>query len=134
MAVLVDTGPLVAIVDRSDKNHNRCKEALKKIREDLFTVWPVITEAAYLLDFSSDAQNAVLEMIERELKIVQMDTSSLRRMRELMMKFSDLPMDFADAALVNAAEQIGTNRILTLDVRDFNVYRIKGFPRFEILP
>lgn len=134
MAVLVDTGPLVAIIDRSDKNHKKCRDALISIHEPLCTVWPVITEAVYLLDFSAKAQNAILELIEREVTIVQIDIHGLTRVRELMTKYADLPMDLADAALVVAAEQTRSNKVLTLDARDFNIYRPKGFQRFEILP
>ena len=63
--VLIDAGPLVALLNKSDKDHLLCIDTLKSLREPLLTTWMPITEAMYLLGFSIAAQNALLEMIER---------------------------------------------------------------------
>ena len=62
--ILVDTGPLVALLHADDQNHDRCVKTLKSLEEQMVTVWPVVTEAMYLLNFSWQAQAALWEMIE----------------------------------------------------------------------
>jgi hypothetical protein len=133
--ILVDAGPLVALIHADDRHHARCREALKTIREPLGTVWPAVTEAMYLLGFSSRAQDALWRLLERDaVKILSLDASDVPRMRELMRKYSDLPMDLADAALVRVAEREKIPRVFTIDRRDFELYRPRGLRRFAILP
>ena len=125
----------MALIHADDRNHASCRQALEQIREPLATVWPVITEAMYLLDFSSRAQDALWRLLERDaVKILSLDAGDVPRMRELMRKYSDLPMDLADAALVRAAERERISRVFTIDRRDFEVYRPRGIRRFTILP
>ena len=62
--ILVDTGPLVALIHEDDNEHRACKDAFASFNEPLGTVWPVLTEAIYLLSFSWEAQTALMEMIE----------------------------------------------------------------------
>jgi hypothetical protein len=125
----------VALIHADDRHHASCREALERIREPLATVWPVITEAMYLLGFSSDAQDALWRLLERDaVKILPLDPGDVPRMRELMRKYRDLPMDLADAALVRAAERERISRVFTIDRRDFEVYRPRGIRRFTILP
>ncbi len=134
-AVLVDTGPLVAVLDRSDPDHTRCVDTLRSVEERLVTVWPVITEAMYLLRSFQTAQDALLELIESNVvEIFTLGREDISRIRELIRKYRDLPMDFADAALVRVAEREKLNRIFTLDRRDFQVYRPYRLGRFAILP
>jgi hypothetical protein len=124
-ATLVDAGPLVAILHRDDAEHARCADALKRLRPPLVTTWAPITEALYLLSFSLDAQEALLEMIERgALAVLPLEPSDATAIRKLLRKYRDLPMDFADATLVRVAEREGIKRIFTLDRRDFAVYRV----------
>jgi predicted nucleic acid-binding protein len=125
----------VALIHADDRHHASCREALEQIRDSLATVWPVITEAMYLLDFSSQAQDALWRLLERDaVKILPLDARDVPRMRELMRKYRDLPMDLADAALVRAAERERIARVFTIDRRDFEVYRPRGIRRFTILP
>lgn len=134
-AVLVDAGPLVALLDRSDPHHAACRRALESIRDPLATVWPALTEAMYLLGFSWDAQSALWEMVETEvLRLLPLDRGDAARMKELMRKYRTLPMDLADAALVCVAERERLRRIFTLDRRDFQVYRPSRLGRFSIIP
>ena len=133
--ILVDAGPLIALLDASDAHHELCTIAIRSIEEPLLTVWPALTEAMYLLRFSLEAQEALFGDIERgTLVIAGLDTDDCRRMRHLMRKYRDLPMDLADAALVAVAERERISRIFTLDRRDFEIYRPAGIRRFEILP
>jgi predicted nucleic acid-binding protein len=124
----------VALIHADDRHHASCRGALEQIRDSLATVWPVITEAMYLLDFSRQAQDALWRLVERDaVKILSLDAGDVPRMRELMRKYRDLPMDLADAALVRAAERERISRIFTIDRRDFEVYRPRGIRRFTIL-
>ncbi len=133
--ILVDAGPLVALLHRDDRNHDLCVRTLRSLREPLGTAWPVVTEAMYLLGFSWQAQDALWEMIDSGAPgLLSLDSGDIPRMRELMRKYRDLPMDVADAALVRIAEREGIRRIFTIDRRDFAVYRPARIGRFSVLP
>lgn len=133
--MLIDTGPLVALIHADDQNHDRCTKALGSLRDPFVTVWPVLTEAVYLLNFSWKAQNALWEMLKRDFfTLLPLDESDVPRIRELMSKYRDLPMDFADAALVRVAEREKIRKIFTLDRLDFEIYRPDRMGRFSILP
>ena len=132
---LVDAGPLVALIHADDRHHQTCREALQSVEEPMMTVWPAFTEAMYLLGFSWTAQDALWQFVHRgALRFLQLDESDEPRMRELMGKYHDLPMDLADAALVRVAERERIRRVFTLDQSDFRVYRPKGLDSFELLP
>lgn len=134
-AVLVDTGPLVALLDRSDPDHVACQETLSSLNDSMVSVWPVITEAMYMLRAYWQAQEALWAMIEMgAVEILLLNIDDVPRMKELMRKYRDLPMDLADAALVRVAERERLRRIFTLDRRDFQVYRPSRIGRFAILP
>ena len=133
--ILVDTGPLVALIHEDDNEHRICKDTFLTFSEPLGTVWPVLTEALYLLNFSWEAQIALWEMIQvGAVEILPLGTDDVARMRELMRKYRDLPMDLADAALVRVAERERLRRIFTLDRRDFQIYRPSRIGRFAIFP
>lgn len=133
-AILVDAGPLVALLDRSDPHHEACKRAFASLRAPLVTVWPVVTEAVYLLDALAP-QAAILEMIALDAPaLVPLGKEDVPRIKELMAKYADLPMDLADAAIVRVAEREGIRRVLTIDRRDFSVYRAKGLGKLTLLP
>ena len=134
-AVLVDAGPLVAVLDKDDVHHHACLDALKRIGDPLVTVWPAVNEAMYLLGFAWERQRALWEMLETEVvRLLPLDRADLPRMRALMDKYRDLPMDLADAALVRVAERDTLHRVFTLDRRHFSVYRPTGIKRFSFLP
>ena len=131
---LTDTGPFVAIFDRDDPNHARCSDVLRRARSPLVTTWPVITEASYLLAFSRQAQDGLLDMIQRGVVfIAPLTDQDVPRVRVLMEKYKDVPMDFADAALVRIAEREAILDMFTLD-RDFTIYRASRGRHFSILP
>lgn len=133
--ILVDAGPLVALVDADDQFHKKCVATLKVLREPLVTVWPPVTEAMYLLGDLPKAQEALWEMLARGvLQFLPLDLTDVPRMRELMSKYSDRPMDLADAAIVRVAEREGIRKIFTVDRKDFSVYRLHGRIRPNIIP
>jgi len=133
--LLVDAGPLVALLHQDDQDHGLCVKVLKQLREPLLTTWMPITEAMYLLGFSVKAQCALLEMIERGmLQVISLEVDDLPGIRKLMRRYADLPMDFADATLVQVAKRQGIEQIFTLDRRDFTVYRLGRGKAFTIIP
>lgn len=134
-AILVDAGPLVALLHRDDRHHRACAEALARLRDPLVTVWPVVTEAMYLLNFSWKAQDALWELLLEEIvRLLPLEPDDHTRLRELMRKYRTLPMDLADAALVCVAERERIRRVFTLDRRDFSIYRPSKLGKFVIIP
>lgn len=131
---LIDAGPLIALFDRSDRYHLRVKNFLKTYRGHLHATWPVLTEACHLLDFSPSAQVHLLEWIHRGgIRIFPLPSASLKRIIALSKKYSDVPMDLADASLVVAAEELDIREIISID-RDFFIYRTsKKHPLLNIL-
>jgi predicted nucleic acid-binding protein len=135
-AVLIDAGPLVAILHADDQDHAACVQALRRIRSPLVTTWPPLTEAMYLLSFAPEAQDALVQMVERSaLHLMDLSVEDLSHVRVLMRKYRSLLMDFADATLVHVAEREDVRRIFTLDRRDFAGYRLgaRG-AAFSIVP
>jgi len=133
--ILVDAGPLVALLDADDQHHARCVAAHRNFREPMATVWPPLTEAMYLLADQPQAQGALWEMLERgALQLLPLDSSDVPRIRELMRKYANRPMDLADAALLRVAEREGFRKIFTVDHRDFSVYRLHGRTRPTLIP
>jgi len=132
--IALDTGPIVALFDKSDDKHHICVETFKTIREPLITTWPVMTEAFHLLGFSSSVQDDLWEFIERgTIAIYDLDGTFVKKCRELMKKYQDLPMDFADASLVAMADAKNIRTIFTLD-KDFKIYRTRQKKHFKLLP
>ncbi len=124
--ILVDTGPLVALFDPRDWQHDRCVKALKRIREPVCTTVPVLTEAFHMLQPESLGSDRLREFVEKGgLSVWLFDRPSLTRAFELMERYADHPMDLADASLVAAAESLGAHKVFTVDRRDFETYRIR---------
>ena len=133
--ILVDAGPLVALIHAEDQHHDRCSRVARSLTESLGTVWPALVEAMYLLGFSWKAQDALWEMLEAGfVELLPIEPGDLARMRELMRKYRDLPMDLADAALVAVAERRKLRQIFTVDRSDFEVYRPARLGRFAVIP
>ena len=134
-AVLVDAGPLVALIEPTDRHHARTIAALKTLSGPLLTVWPAFTEAMYLLRDSDRSQQALWDVIASgAIDYAPLGADDVERMRQLMRDYRDQPMDLADAALVRVAERDDIPRIFTLDRRHFEVYRLNRRRRFLIVP
>jgi len=120
--VLLDAGPLVAWLDRDDAHHATVQRWMAAYRGELITTWPVITEACHMIPAS--AAPTLLHWIERGgATLAGIPVSSLRAIATRMDKYADLPMDLADATLLWVAEREGVMDVLTLDRRDFGIYR-----------
>jgi predicted nucleic acid-binding protein len=135
--ILVDTGPLIALFDPKDPEHRRCVETLKSIEDPLVTTVPVLTEAFHILQPESHGSDRLRDFVARRgLTVWFFDDRSLLRAFELMERYSDHPMDLADASLVVAAEALGSRTVFTLDRSDFQAYRLRRGHRyypFELL-
>ena len=133
--LLLDTGALVSLLDRSQRHHTAHARFFAEWAGPVVSTEAVLTEAAHLLGRTTSGRQACLDFfLSGGALLVPATRASLRRARDLLAQYSDLPMDYADATLVVLAEELGTNLVLTTDRRDFAVYRIKGRRRFEILP
>jgi predicted nucleic acid-binding protein len=133
--VLIDTGPLVAIVSRADQYHQLCVEALQDLPGPLFSCWPVITEAAWLLRKRTGAVRQLLSSIsEGFLEILAMQSSDAAELGLLLEKYKNIHPQLADAALVYLAERDAFDTIFTLDRRDFLVYQAGRKRAFQIIP
>lgn len=133
---LTDAGPLIAIIDADEPDHDTCMAALDNLALPLVTTWPAFTEAMYLIGNAGGirGRRALWKLVHTDrLVIGALSPSALQRSANLMDKYADTPMDLADATLVAYAEEHGHRKIFTLD-SDFNVYRIHGRQRFELLP
>lgn len=121
---ILDTGALVAALDRTDGHHAWAVATLPRLRAPLATCEPVLTEALWLLRRQAPAHDAVFDWLDRGLLLVPFDarpeSASLRR---LLQKYRDVPMSFTDACLVRMAELLPDHAVCTLD-RDFRVYRM----------
>jgi predicted nucleic acid-binding protein len=131
--ILMDSGPMIALFDASDRYHQAALDFIRSNRTPLVTTLASVTETLHMLDFSRQAQLDFLEWIHRgAVEIQHIDNSDFGRIRELTEKYQDLPMDFADSCLVHLAEQLGIDRVATID-RDFSIYRINGRKKFKVV-
>ncbi len=133
---MTDAGPLIAIIDADEPDHEVCLETLDKVSLPLVTTWPAFTEAMYLLSRVGGltGQRGLWRLIQTgRLVVADLSSSAVERSAKLMDQYADRPMDLADATLVAMAEERGHRRIFTLD-SDFHVYRIRGRQRFEVIP
>jgi predicted nucleic acid-binding protein len=134
---LCDAGPLIAIIDEADAYHQRCVSAMASMPpRPLVTTWPCLAEAMHFLGRRGGfpAQDDLWQYLADGLVVVHLPADGeWARMRALMDRYRDTPMDLADASLVAAAEHLGVRRIFTVD-RHFRVYRIQDKHAFEVIP
>ena len=131
---LCDSGPIVALFDKTDAAHKDCQTALKEFPGRLITTWPVLTEAFHFLEGTRERQALWEFLLSGALTWTDIQRVELARMNTLMMKYADLPMDLADASLVVVAERLKLRKVFTLDRRDFRLYRPRHTRAFEIFP
>lgn len=125
--IIVDSGPLIALFNKNDYYHEKTLKFLKNFKGRLITSWIVISEVMHLLSFSVEVQLNFLEWIARGGLIVEdIKSSDIEYLMKRIKKYSDLPMDLADASLMCLAEKQNILQILSLD-SDFDIYRtLKG--------
>jgi predicted nucleic acid-binding protein len=133
-AILIDTSVIVALLDRSERRHAECVQLSRQLECALITCEAVVAEACYLLRNLSNASKTVLANVEAGIfQVPYRLTGRTRAVMDLMGKYANIPMDFADACLVDMATQYRMPRILTLD-NDFAFYRWGRNRAFEVMP
>jgi predicted nucleic acid-binding protein len=133
--VLTDTGPLVAILSPDDQYHEICLRTVEDLRGPVLTCWPVIAEAAWLLQKTPLAFERLLESIsDGVVEILPVAGKEAAAVADIMKRYRSLRAQFADAMLVYLANRENIETIFTLDRRDFSVYRTGRKRAFRILP
>ena len=134
--MILDTGPLVAVLNANDPEHDRCRQALADFRGQLWSTVAVITEAMYLVRKHPLGARTIAEFVAAGRLRIE-DCAGLGKLDlavGLIEKYADTPMDFADATLVVLAHERKTRDICTLDRRGFTVYRTLDSQRFTVFP
>jgi predicted nucleic acid-binding protein len=121
--IIIDTGFLVALLNRTEQSHTWVKTQLSNISSPLLTCEPVITETCFLLQKIYQGEDTILNLIDRgKIQIpFRLDEES-STIRDLMQRYQSVPMSLADACLVRMAEIYPNSILLTLD-SDFRIYR-----------
>jgi predicted nucleic acid-binding protein len=133
--ILLDTGPLVAILSGHDEHHEICVGTLREIPGPLCSCWPVLTEAAWLLRHSTRAVQRLLGSMEAGfIELLPLAGSEAKAIASLMKRYESIRPRLADAALVHLAARERIETIFTLDRRDFSIYRTHRKRSFRILP
>lgn len=133
--LLVDTGPLVALVRKTDRDHRRCAEYAGGIRSPLLTTWPVLTEAAWLLRADDRDVDALLRMVSNGyVNIDPLDPQAADWIRAFNEKYADQSPQLADASLMYLADTLGLTDIFTLDLRDFSIFRLSNGGAISVHP
>lgn len=132
---LIDTGAILALLDRSDRWHTSCVAAFRQLRLPLVTSEAVLTELFHLIGDNRAEMEAGWKFIRSgALVLATIVDEELAEIRTLMSRYWDRPMDFADGTLVYLAKRESLATILTVDRADFDTYRIEGRRRFRVLP
>jgi predicted nucleic acid-binding protein len=132
--VLLDTGVIVALLDRSEKLHEACADAVRELEAPLITCEAVIAESCYLLRNLAGAPEAVIENVAAGIFQVAFQLSrEAVAVKRVLRKYRDRKIDFADACLIRLADEFGIGDILTLD-HDFAIYRWGKNKAFRMLP
>ena len=134
-AILLDTGPIIAILDRRDSHHEWVLPRIELLQGRLVTTGAVVTEATFFLQDVNDGILRLFEFMEAP-RVEIRDAFTQPRLRSaatLMTAYADTPMDFADATLVVLAEELETNQVITLDERGFRTFRFSRNEKFQLL-
>ena len=132
---LIDTSAILALLDRDDRWHERCRAAYASLRVPLATSAAVLTEVFHLCGDQPREVDAVWGFVRSgAVCVLPIDDSDLPALEFLMQRYADHPMDFADATLVHLANRESPTTVFTIDHADFETYRIGGQRRFRVVP
>jgi len=133
--ILIDTGPIVAILSEQDEHHQRCSEALAALTPPILTCWPVITEAGWLLRKRPDAIEKLFEAFDAGLlALLPLDADDVPAIAVLMKQYDSTGLQLADAALIHLAERQHIRTVFTTDRRDFSIVRLKRNRSLTLIP
>jgi uncharacterized protein len=126
---IVDTGVLVALINRKDTHHLWAKEVWKQLRPPLLTCEPVITEACFLLQHLRNGESSILRLLEANVIQNAIDLNTeVSAIDRLMQRYQSVPMSLADACLVRLTELYPNSPIITLD-NDFHIGSVFSYSR-----
>jgi uncharacterized protein len=132
---LIDTGAILALLDRTDRWHDACVTAFRQLRLPLLTSEAVLTEVFHLVGDTRGAMEAAWKFVRSGALIVAtIEDEEMSHLQALMSRYWDRPMDFADATLVYLAKRESLSVILTVNQADFATYRIEGKRQFRVVP
>lgn len=132
---LIDSGAILAILDKSDRWHSRCLETIRQLRWPLLTSEAALAELFHLVGDSPARKESTWQFLgSGAILLATIRHSELPSIHTLMSRYADRPMDFADATLVYLATRESIETIFTVDQTDFAVYRITGKRPFRVLP
>lgn len=135
-SALLDTGPIVALINTADRHHKTATAFFERYRGQLVSTEAVLTEVAYVLAPSLKHQVAALGWLQRAIGAGMIHFEGIKdlaRIGSLLSKYRDLPADFADVSLVCLGQQHRIDKVVTVDERDFSVYRSYAGKRFKNL-
>ena len=134
-AGLIDTGAILALVDRNDRWHESCVHAYNHNRLPWLTTEAVLTEAFHLVGRNLGDERAIWTLLHSGAVLMSsIANEELPQIHDLMAQYSDRPMDFADATLVHVATRERLSVVLTVDQDDFETYRLPRGKKFTVLP
>lgn len=132
---LIDSGAIVAILDKTDPWHQLCRDALRQLHLPLLTSEAALTEVFHFVGEAQSRMEAAWKFVRSgALVLASIEHDELPQIHALMSRYWDRPMDFADATLVYLAKRESISAILTIDHADFATYRIEGKRQFKVLP
>ena len=132
--VLLDTGPLIAVLDRADQGHQACSDLWNDIADRCITTEAVVAEASHMVGRSAVPSLPLELLLAARIPVVSLERPGHEHAVRLMRRYAELPMDYADATLVVVAEALRASTVFTLDRKGFRAYRLGTRGTFTILP
>lgn len=135
MKILIDTGPIVAFLNKNDQHHSYVEEQMRHFPPPFYTCEAVVTECFFLMSRVPQGEDKLIELLESShIQLESIYTNQSKKIHRFVQQYSNIPMSFADACLVQIAEVSDVSLIFTLD-KDFQIYRSsKGAPLSLISP
>lgn len=132
--IILDTGPLVAVLDQGDPHHRACVDLWPEVAERCITSDAVVTEATHLVGRAGALSLPLELLLAARIPVVSIEHEAQEHAVRLMRRYGHLPMDYADATLVIIADMIRSSMVFTLDKRGFQTYRRGSGEAFTLLP
>lgn len=132
--ILLDTGPLIAILDQGDPHHRACVDLWPDVAERCITTEAVVTEATHLVGRAGALALPLELLLAARIPVLSLGLEAQEHAVRLMRRYGVLPMDYADATLVIVADMIRASTIFTLDKRGFQTYRRGSGEAFTLFP
>ena len=134
-AILIDTGQIVAVLDKRDQHHALCSAIAERMPEVVYTCWPVVAEACYLLRHRLEYVERLIEMIDvGYYEILDIPVEEITQVGGLISKYRDQQIDLADACLVHLAERENISTVFTVDHRHFQLFRNSAGEPLTLMP